>query len=527
MKRAYPWREPGQAASFTWMRPLPLLPEFILALLLGAIHSQAFAWRDAWWLQLLVLAVLAARVRVAGKPRQGFVIGLGFGTSWIGAATWWMFVSLHQYGGLPAWMAVLAVALLSVVLSLYLAAALALHVARRPAGPWGEAVVFAACWLLAELARGVIFTGFPWAASGYAHTSGPLAVLAPFVGVYGIGFVAAGLAALAARALAGDVSRRSVGALAAAAVLAVLLALARPPAFSSPNGELSLTLLQTNVPQDEKFSMAHVPEELQWLGEQLLAARGDLVVAPETAIPLLPEQLAPEYWQAIVEHFQQSRQAALIGLPLGNADVGYTNSVAGISAATRQFAAPGSTGFYRYDKHHLVPFGEFIPAGFRWFVDLMNIPLGDFNRGPLSAPPFIVGSQRIGPNICYEDLFGEELAVRFADPAQAPTVFVNVSNIAWFGDTVALHQHEEISRMRTLEFQRPMVRATNTGVTVVIDHEGHATARLPTYTREVLQASVQGRTGLTPYARWASHAGLWPLVVLAALVLGWPRRATA
>jgi apolipoprotein N-acyltransferase len=167
---------------------------------------------------------------------------------------------------------------------------------------------------------------------------------------------------------------------------------------------------------------------------------------------------------------------------------------------------------------HLVPFGEFVPPGFRWFIDLMHIPLGDFARGPLDAPSFAFAGQRIAPNICYEDLFGEELARRFADPAAAPTVFANVSNIAWFGDTIAVPQHLHISRLRALEFQRPMLRATNTGATAVIDHRGRVTHRLEPFTRGVLDARVEGRDGLTPYARWASRLGLWPLAGLAAAV---------
>ena len=189
---------------------------------------------------------------------------------------------------------------------------------------------------------------------------------------------------------------------------------------------------------------------------------------------------------------------------------GYTNSVIGLK--------PGAE-IYRYDKHHLVPFGEFIPTGFHWFTEMMNIPLGDFNRGPLAAPPFLVGTQRIAANICYEDLFGEELAARFENAASAPTLFANISNIGWFGDTIAVDQHLQISRMRTLEFQLPMLRATNTGATVVIDHNGRVTASLAPFTRGVLNAEVETRDGLTPFAWWASHFGLWPLWLLGLVVV--------
>jgi apolipoprotein N-acyltransferase len=232
-------------------------------------------------------------------------------------------------------------------------------------------------------------------------------------------------------------------------------------------------------------------------------------------VPLLPEQLPKEYWTPLMRRFQHGEQAALIGMPLGSFETGYTNSAVGISRDT--VLAPG--GMYRYDKHHLVPFGEFIPPGFRWFTDLMKIPLGDFNRGPLKAPSFIVKGERVAPNICYEDLFGEDLAARFTDMTTAPTIFANLSNIGWFGDTIALKQHLHISRMRTIEFQRPMLRATNTGTTAVIDHTGRVTEQLPPLTQGVLRADVQGREGLTPYAWWVSTYKLWPLLALAVALL--------
>jgi apolipoprotein N-acyltransferase len=196
----------------------------------------------------------------------------------------------------------------------------------------------------------------------------------------------------------------------------------------------------------------------------------------------------------------------LFGAASQDSPVDYTNSVFGVG--------PQIIGVYRYDKHHLVPFGEFIPPLFRWFTEMMNIPLGDFNRGAVGQPSFTVHGQRLAPNICYEDLFGEELGARFLDAASAPTIFVNMSNIGWFGDSVAIDQHLQISRMRALEFERPMIRATNTGATVIIDYRGHVTRALPRYTRGLLVGEVQGRNGITPYAWWVSRLGLWPLWAL-------------
>ena len=492
----------------------PLATDLLVAALLGGLHSLGVVHTRFWWLQLLALSVLVWRVANA-LPWRAAGLGLAFGTAWLAGSIWWLFISMHRYGGLPAWMAALAVLLLSAFMATFLGAALGAFARWRSGRLLPDSALLAAVWLLAELTRGALFTGFPWAASGYAHVDGPLANLAPWVGVYGIGFVAAQLAALPGLALAGGrLAGVSAGggagagsvlaSVAAAGAVLLLLGGGGAGQFTHSSGTLRVSLLQGNVPQDEKFSIAHLPEALAWTRTQLLAAKGDLVLGPETVIPLLPAQLEPGYLESLLAHFRSPDRAALVGLPLGDEALGYTNSVAGISAASA--SQPG--GFYRYDKHHLVPFGEFIPLGFRWFTEMMNIPLGDFNRGVLVAPSFQVQGERVAPNICYEDLFGEELAASFADPARAPTILANVSNIGWFGQTIAVGQHLNISRMRSLELQRPMLRATNTGATVVIDHRGVVTHALPPYTQGVLEGTVQGRTGTTPFAWWAARFGL-------------------
>ena len=488
--------------------------EMVGMALLGAMQTLAFVATWAWWLPVLCLVALVWRLNKSGA-RRAALLGWCYGTAWLVAGVWWLFISLHRYGGLPAPLATAAVLALCAALSLYLAAACGLYARWRSSLPGSDALLFAALWFLAEWARAVIFTGFPWLAAGYSQVDGPLATLAPWVGVYGVGALMAWAAALGA-ALGGlSMARRFAVGSAVAAVL-LLPGLAGTVLFTAPAGSLSVALLQPNVRQDEKFATERLPDTLAWVARQLTAATADLVVAPETAVPLLPGQLeafAPGYWTALAAHFSVPGRAALIGVPLGDFDSGYTNSVAGLSAQTVD-PAPA----YRYDKQHLVPFGEFIPPGFRWFTELMNIPLGDFSRGVLNPPSFVVGAQRVAPNICYEDLFGEELARRFVDPALAPTVFANVSNIGWFGNTIAIDQHRHISRFRTLEFQRPMIRATNTGATALIDHQGRVLSELPRHTQGVLLGQVQGRTGTTPFAWWAARAGLWPLVGLALLI---------
>ena len=509
------------------------LLQLTLVVIAGCLHAASMAWPFAFgsllgldqgqpvgWLQLLAMALLAGQLDGARTWQRGAWLGGLFATVMQCATSWWLFISLHVYGGLAAPLTVIAIVLLTALLGLYYAAVSSFFVVFSPVRPVFRAIVFAALWLLAELARVKFFTGFPWGEGGYAHVDGWARPLAAWVGVHGLTFLAAFAAAWLAFSLLAPKTRWPA-VLAGLALSFVLAGL--PIAFSNtPEADptlvkpMSVTLLQGNIPQEEKFQGGTgIATALRWYGEQLQGARTALVVAPETALPVLLHQLPEGYWQALRNRFAAGQQAALIGVPLGDVKAGYTNSVIGLKSEwAPQPAQLGLPDVYRYDKHHLVPFGEIIPPGFRWFIDLMNIPLGDFNRGAVGQPAFDWQGQRLAPNICYEDLFGEELGARFVDPAQAPTIFVNVSNIGWFGNTLAIDQHLQISRMRSLEFSRPMIRATNTGATVIIDHLGNVTHSLPRYTRGALVGEVQGRSVITPYAWWSGRFGLWPLWAL-------------
>ncbi|MEN9375665.1 MAG: hypothetical protein RL710_822 [Pseudomonadota bacterium] len=517
-----------------------------LVLLAGAAHAASMAWpgflapltpawlgvvqgQPVWWLQLLALGILAYGLDGChstgpsrSPARQAMLWGWLFATAWLVGSFGWTFVAMHTYGGLPALLAGAAVFALAGSLALCYAAACGCFVLLAPVNRAWAAIVFAALWLMSELVRGTWLTGFGWGASAYAHVDGPLAAYAPWLGAYGL----CALSAWLALTLAHQWRSRRGGSWAArvAALTAVLAVLVTPSLYdklASPwsisTGRLSVTLLQGNIPQDEKFEIGSgVPQALQWYGEQLQASTSTLVIAPETAIPLLPQQLPAEYWGGLQQRFASGQQAALVGTPLGDERLGYTNSVVGLK--------PGQAQPWRYDKHHLVPFGEFIPPLFKWFTAMMNIPLGDFNRGALVQPSFEWQGQRLAPNICYENLFGEELAPNFLDPALAPTIFVNVSNLGWFGNGLALDQHLQISRLRALEFARPFALATNTGVTAIVDHQGRVVASLPRAGRTVLAGEIEGRSGVTPYAWWVARLGLWPWWLLAVAIVGWSAR---
>ena len=525
----------GQQTTSLWLWCVAMLPA-------GILHAGSLAWpghgQAVWWLQILSLSVLCLalqRTWAVGQPsRHGFWLGAGFALAWLVGTFWWLFISMHTYGGLPAPLAVCAVLALSAFLGSYYALACWGWLRLRPRNGLGAVFSFAAVWTLAELARGLLWTGFPWGASGYAHVDGPLAVWPRWIGVYGTGFIAAAIAMTLAIVWAQ--ASRQVGLLRQLLkssvwhhwlVMAGGLMLWCIAAWL-PNGHdrvqrqpVAVALLQGNIPQDEKFVPGQgITLALQWYAEQLLMPFDGLMVAPETALPLLPQQLPSGYWAALERDFSQSMtKAALIGIPLGDEMQGYTNSVMGLQQAASGAPHHATVARYRYDKYHLVPFGEFIPPLFQWFVRMMNIPLGDFRRGGVTQPSMQWAGERWAPNICYEDLFGEELAIRFTDADTAPTVLVNISNIAWFGDSLAIDQHLHISRMRALELERPVVRATNTGATAVIDHRGRVNAQLPHVTRGVLYAHVQGRDGITPYAWWVSRFGLWPLWFACTIVM--------
>ena len=524
------------------------------AILVGA--GQALALADGagqahGWLQALCMGVFCSllvkelKVSDASKApraslRAGALLGWCFAWGWLSASFWWLYIAMHDFGGMPDWLAVCAVAVLSGALSIYYAIACGLWVRwmqglQGSQWHWKGALSFSALWTLSELMRGQWFTGFPWGAIGYAHVDGWLSAYAPWIGVYGIGALVAGLVMAISLSLSGDSGKPPLYAtLQSLAVVCLLLI--SPWAWTHLQadwthsaGHAQVRLLQGNIAQDEKFIPGRgVEDALTWYAQRLQDNTAPLVVAPETAIPLLPSRLPQGYWQTLVERYHQTpQQLALVGVPLGSEQQGYSNAVVSLG--------PKDMATYRYDKHHLVPFGEFIPPLFQWFLRFMNIPLGNFDRGSLQQPTLKWQGQRLVPNICYEDLFGEELAAQLAPPAgmrvddldATPTVLVNVSNIGWFGDTVAIDQHLNISRMRSLELQRPMLRATNTGATAIIDHHGRVQAQLPRFKRGELNGTFEGRSGLTPFAWWAGRWGLTPLWGVCLLVCLWTARGRA
>ncbi|MEJ5210928.1 MAG: apolipoprotein N-acyltransferase [Burkholderiales bacterium] len=483
-----------------------------LPFLLGAATVAGFAPFHLFPLPVLTLAVLFHLWWHAGSRRAAARMGFAFGCGLFLLGVSWVYVSLHDFGGMPAPVAALATLLFCLFLALFPAAVGWAAAARGR--PWARLVlVMPALWTLAEWVRGWIFTGFPWLAVGYAAVPhGPLTGYAPIVGVYGLSWLTALSAGLLALIWAGrDRPRRSV------AGLIILLVLwgaglgLNKVSWTRPVGEpLAVSLLQGNIPQDLKWREDRVAPTLDIYAQLVERSRGRLILLPETAFPLFLDQLPDAYVQRLANQARERGGDVVVGVPERAADGSrYYNSVVSFGTHPAQV----------YRKVHLVPFGEFVPLRpvFGWFLDLMHIPLGDFARGAPDQRPLRVAGQRLAVSICYEDVFGEEIIRQLPEA----TLLANVSNDAWFGDSIAPRQHLQIAQMRALETGRMMLRATNTGITALIDARGRVLAQLAPFHTGLLEGSAQGYSGATPYVRFGNLPvlGLVGLALLAAVLL--------
>jgi len=481
-----------------------------LALGLGLLHTLSFAPWNLPWLQVLALAGLFALALRAPSMRAAAWLGLAFGAGWFGLGVSWVFVSMHTYGGMPAILAALATAAFCLFLALFPAFGLALghRIARSSATR--AALGLPAAWSASEWLRGTLFTGFPWIAGGYAHSDGPLAGFAPLVGVYGLTLAASLVAgALALWTVGAGAARGRAAFSVAALALVVTGAALRTVEWTQPTGApIRVRLVQGNIPQDLKFSPIGLDRAAETYVRLLGGPRVDLAALPESVFPLPLHALPDALVQSLIDFTRVNRSALVMGVFIEDRPGKFYNSAVGLSP-------DGIPPLQRYSKRHLVPFGEFVPWGFQWFVDRMDMPIGEQQHGAPYQGPMDLAGQRIAVNICYEDLFGDEIITAWRVPERAPTMLLNLSNLAWFGDTIALDQHLQISRLRAMETGRPMLRATNTGTTAVVGARGELLARLPKLSEAALDAEVRGHDGVTPYVR----VGDWPAIGLTALLL--------
>jgi len=476
------------------------------ALAAGALTVAGFAPPALFPLPFLTLAGLLLLWRRAATPQAAFRTGFAFGAGLFGVGASWVYVSLHDFGMMPAPLAAIGTLAYCAILALYPAAAGWCLARLRLDRAVSALLAFPALWTIFEWLRGWIFTGVSWLALGYSQVDSPLAGLAPVAGTYGVSFVTALCAGLLVIVISGSRKARLAGGL--ALVFAFGLGqLLKQIAWTSPQGTpLKVALLQGNIPQDLKFQPDQYATTLATYKRLIEASQGQLIVLPETAIPRFLDAVDPGYLKDIARIAVERRADVLFGVPIRDREGRYFNSVVSVGASPSQ----------RYDKAHLVPFGEFVPPGFGWVVKTFAIPLSDFSLGPKNPKPLALAGQLVAPNICWEDAFGEEIIRQLPEA----TLLVNVSNVAWFGDSLAPAQHLQISRMRAIETGRTMLRATNTGVTAIIDPRGRVVARLPQFAEGILVGEVRGYVGASPYVRFGNvPIVLICLAVIAALAL--------
>lgn len=468
--------------------PWPFYVAAPLAALSGALTVLAFA-PFGWWPVALLAVMLWYQTLHGHGPRTAFVLGWLFGLGLFGCGISWIRISLDEFGNLPAMLADGFTVAFIGLMALYYGLNGWLLYRLRASGACGALLVLPGVWTLSEWLRGWLFTGFPWLILGNTQIDGPLAGWVPVLGVHGASFAVVGAAGLLWWAWQGR-RRWPLGALLLLGLLG--WALGRM-AWTQPAGApLSVALVQANIAQATKWDperlMATVEAHIVLTRPHLGAA---VIVWPETAVPDFLHRVRDAVIEPLAAHARARGSAVVIGIPIMNPDRSYYNSLLAIGSRED-----------RYDKRHLVPFGEFLPFK-RWLeplIDWFAVPMSDFSRGTATRPVLQVGDHAVGVSICYEDTFPDE--VRQALPEAR--YLLNVSNDAWFGDSLAPHQHLEFARLRALENGRFLVRATNTGISAVIDQRGRIRARLPMFVADTLVATVQPHTGMTPFARWGS-----------------------
>lgn len=491
-----PEERAGVAASATMMRGLLARPrlrraltEILLPLALGMVATLGFP--PVGWYPLTVVAFAGLLgLWWHATPRRAAWRGWMFGLGHFGSGVYWVFVSTYDHGGAPLPVAVLLVCLLPAYMAAYpaLVGALASGCRRLPRVAWAVLLVPAA-WVLGELVRSRLGTGFPWLSAGYALTDAAVVDLAALGGVYLVSLLLLVLAGLLAVLVGGRLFDRTLALLLIAALPMGLWLLPAAGQWTRPAGDpIDVAILQGNIPQDVKWLPSALRPTLARYRRLNRMAEGRLVIWPEAAIPALAHQV-PDYLEALDAGAEARERTLLVGvLQWAERDDPLYNAV---------YALGRDKG--RYYKRHLVPFGEYFPVPdfMRAIMDGVNMRYSSFTHGPEEQPLIEVDGAGLGISICFEDVFAYE--VRKALPEAG--ILVNMTNDAWFDGTSAPYQHLQIARMRAMESGRPMLRATQTGISAAIGPDGRIAARSAHYAVDLIENRVQPRTGTTPYVR--------------------------
>ncbi|MFO7808757.1 apolipoprotein N-acyltransferase [Guyparkeria sp.] len=480
----------------------------LVALLAGATSVLAFAPFAFWPAAIIAPAVLFALIRHCG-PGRALRLGWWFGLGQFGLGVSWVYESFTLFGGIVAPLAVMVTALFVMALAVYPALALWLAVRIAPRADWSSrAAAFVASWVLIEALRAWLFGGFPWLNLGISQVDGPLVGWLPLIGEYGITAILLTLAIalwrLSSRVWAhGPDWRCWVG----PALVLFLVPLASLPLrsldWSEPTGHsLSVGVVQGNIAQMQKFDPEFFQSTLSIYRELTDSLpEVDLVLWPETAIPRVIDDL-PDVRTDLDALARDRDFSLLVGTFARDGAGRYYNTLLGF---------PDSVG--EYHKRHLVPFGEYFPL--RRLLEkmpwLFQVPMSDLSPGGADQPPLRVGELTLGASICFEADFSRD--IRATIPSA--DILVTVSNDSWFGESFSPYQHLQMARARAIEFRRPLIRATNTGISAIIDTHGHVRQSLGSGEKGVLTEEIRPREGNTPLA----YVGGWPALGLMLLVL--------
>ena len=454
------------------------------------------------FLAVFALIIYLNNSLVSNYNRLGYlilVLGVLFGLHWV-------FNSLHNIGELPLYFVIPATLLLAIyVASFY---AFALFIAKKYKF---TPVEVAAIVTLFEWTKSFLFTGFPWIEIGTLSLNTPLVNYAPIFGTYAVTFFATLLVVY----MVNKQNTRSIIKISLILLFGLLLQFFN---FTKPVGEkIKVALIQGNVNQQLKFNpdleRINVEKHLSILKKISHKNHISAVVFPETAFVRPLELMDPLLLEKLSKTLIKTNSLLMTGMPTLEKNDWY-NSLVVLKPDLKAKYFFRKIGEYR--KRHLVPFGEFIPTGFNWFVKMMNIPLGNFSEGKPTQPSINIHGQNIAINICFEDLFNSEIIQSFDNSKNGiPNILLNVSNLGWFGKSNSLHYHLMAARMRSIETERPYIRATNTGVTAYIDHKGKLKAVAPIVETSYLLVDIQGREGLTPFSKFGNS----PILLLCLFIL--------
>ena len=479
---------------------------------LGASLAATAELAYGGWIQIPLLSLVWWRLDLQNPNslKKQFSLGLIFGIGYFVIGLWWLFISLHDVGGMNAGLACMGVFLLSAYVALYFALATLAIPLFKKSRLFG--LLLAASWVLAEFLRGYIFTGFPW--MGFAETqfNGPFAPVAPYFGGLACTFLTVWTS--------WEIYQLRKHVASSAALIVIVIGVSQFAGiftFTKPTGEpISVRLIQGNFEQSLKFNPQAINKQIDFYVGEITKEPANLIIIPETAfpwpIPNLPIGLL-DYLQNFANGSGSNLLLGLIGEVPGTTGMQYSNRATGLS--------PNKPP-YQYDKAHLVPFGEFVPPGFHWFVKAFHVPMSDFARGRLDQSPLTITRKdqadiHAAITICYEDVFGGELASRINHSDKPVNLLINMTNLAWFGQSQAPTQQLRLSQLRSLETGLPALRATNTGITAVLGPDGKALNTLPEFTQATLSTQVQAYSGKTPYVIW----GNLPILGISCLLLVW------